>query len=217
MLKKLKTLPLVTATICCLSAALSAADVSSIQLNKKIQADGMTLGTDNFLYVASAWEGKTISKIDPSTGEVTEFASGLRGPIDITQAQGGSFYSTNWQGQKITHIAPNGTTKDLAIVGPKGDGVATDSKGNLWFTSGSAKAIKKITPSGAVTTVAEGGILKYPLGIAITDNDDVFVGAGQAGEIYKLNDTQEPELFATVPGPGPWRIGHLLFAKGRLF
>ncbi len=217
MFTKSISLPMIATALCCLTAALSATDVSSVQLNTKVQADGMTLGADNYLYVASAWEGKTISKIDPSSGAVIEFAAGLKGPIDITQAEDGSFYTTNWQGQKITHIAPDGTIKDFATVGPKGDGVATDSEGNLWFTSGSTREIKKIAPDGTVATVAQGGILKYPLGIAITENDEVFVGAGQAGEIYKLNENQEPELFATVPGPGPWRIGHLLFAKGRLF
>lgn len=217
MFKQIKRNSTLAAALLCLSWATSAADVSSITLSKAIQADGMALGQDGNLYVASAWEGTTIAKIDLTSGQVSNFSTGQKGPIDITQRKDGQFFATNWQGTSITELSADGSGQDWSTVGPKGDGLAFDSKGNLWLTTGSANEIRKIALDGSITTVAKGGILNYPLGIAITEEDEVFVAGGQTGEIYKLSKNGEPQIFATVPGPGPWRIGHLLYANGRLF
>lgn len=217
MTKISKNLSALAGALIGLTFSVAAADVSSIQLSKAIQADGMSLASDGKLYVASAWNGTSIAAIDPSTGKVVDFADGLKGPIDITQTKDGGFYTTNWQGDSITYLSPQGELNTWVTVGPKGDALATDSNGNVWFTIGSANEIRKISPDGTATTVAKDGILKYPLGIAITEKDEVFVGGGQSGEIYKLSESNGPQLFTTVPGPGPWRIGHLLYANGRLF
>ncbi len=217
MFKQFKKHSALAATLLCLSWSTSATDVSSVTLSKAIQADGMTLGQDGSLYVASAWEGTTIAKIDLASGNVSDFSTSQKGPIDITQKSDGTFYATNWQGTSITKLSTDGSRRDWSTVGPKGDGLAFDSKGNLWLTTGSANEVRKIAPDGTVTTVAKDGILKYPLGIAISEKDEVFIGGGQTGEIYKLSKNGDPQLFATVPGPGPWRIGHLLYTNGRLF
>lgn len=201
-----------------LASGSAAQQVTTIKLSSPIHADGMVMTAAGDLLVSSAWEGTTIAKVDLPSGRVSEYADGLLGPISLAIRADGTVFSSNWRGESVSRVDTDGTVTEFATIGPKGDGLVFDSKGDLWVTQGSSNEIKKIAPDGTVTLVAAGGILDYPLGITISEDDTIFVGGGKTGEIYRLPpDTREPELFATVPGPGPWRIGHILYAKGRLF
>ncbi|NVJ96717.1 MAG: hypothetical protein HWE25_01120 [Alphaproteobacteria bacterium] len=208
---------LAVGAITLLAITASAKDVSTIKLSTPIPADGMVMTPEGDLLVAAAWDGSTVNKIDLPMGTISRFTDGLAGPIALTFGKNGDLYASNWRGSTISLIGEGRPPVDWAEVGPKGDALALDSVGNIWITVGSANAIKRVSPDGVVSTVAEGGILKYPLGLALREDDTAFVGGGQSGEIYKVTSDGQVSLFAQVPGAGEWKIGHLLYAGGRLF
>jgi sugar lactone lactonase YvrE len=123
------------------------------------------------VYVADGFNSR-VSKISPS-GAVTSFFSGISGSSHLegvaVDAAGTIFAADSWA-HVIIKIAPDGSSEILAgqlgVSGHK-DGTGTaallaspsgltiDATGNLFVRS--AGTIRKITPSGSVTTVAGSG------------------------------------------------------------
>ncbi|PCI60044.1 MAG: hypothetical protein COB37_10435 [Kordiimonadales bacterium] len=198
-------------------ATAHANEVTTIKLSKAIHADGMAFNAQGELLTTSAWRGTTVDKINVESGAVSDFAKGLQGPIAIAINDKQEIFSTNWRGASIAQITADGKVKHFAYVGPKGDGLAFDNKGTLWFTAGKPGLLMTVSPEGRVRPVAQGGILKYPFGLAFTETGDLFISGGTTGEIYKLRKAGDLELFAQLPGEGKWLAGHLAYTEGRLF
>jgi sugar lactone lactonase YvrE len=132
------------------------------------------------LYVAESGNG-TIRKITPA-GVVSNFAgNGNYGNSDGTGAaatftapngiaidSAGNFYVADTGNQKVRKITPAGLVSTLAgdrVVGSADgvaaaatfrnpQGIATDRQGNVYVADKDNHAIRKITPTGAVTTLA---------------------------------------------------------------
>ena len=51
--------------------------------------------------------------------------------------------------------------------------LTVDAEGDVWVVSGTAKAIRKVKPSGDIEVIVEQSSLKYPAGIAVLDGDVV--------------------------------------------
>ena len=134
------------------------------------------------VYVAD-YNNHTIRKITPA-GAVTTFAGspGLSGAVDATGTAArfanpsgvacdatGNVYVADFNNQTIRKITPAGVVTTMAgSPGFQGDidgtggaarlslpsGVACDPDGNVYFTELTSCAVRKITPTGVVTTVA---------------------------------------------------------------
>ena len=96
-------------------------------------------------------------------------------------------------------------------------GLAFDDEGNLWWSAGSHNLIRKISPEGKSMIVAKGGNLNYPLDIVNAGDGFMYVSGAQTGEIFKVAKSGKVEVIAKVPGPGPWRIGHMVYGNGKLY
>lgn len=214
MFKKFVFLLAITSTTTTFSKA---TDVSSIQLSEPITADGILLSSPTELYVTSGWQGTTVTKIDLETGKVTMVASGLNGPVDVIQDQSGNILISNWQAQSISAVGKGGTLSEWLETEPKPQHMAFDSRQNLWFTTGNTKSIFKLTANGDLKRVDHNDIIQFPLGLAISEADKVMVGDAETGHIYEISDSGEPQLFASIPDPAPWQLGHMEFAGNILF
>jgi sugar lactone lactonase YvrE len=117
------------------------------------------------LYVADSGNS-TIRKITPA-GVVTTFA-GSPGSIGSADATGGSARFNRPQG------------------------VAADSAGNVYVADTGNNAIRKITPDGAVTTLALGAVhLSGPQGVAVDGAGNVYVADTGAADIVKITPAGE--------------------------
>jgi ribosomal protein S11 len=142
---------------------------------------------------------------DDGTGSAARFY----GPAAVTTDSSGNVYVTDTANDTIRKITPAGAVTTLAGAGSWGSadgtgsaarfynplGVATDSSGNVYVADYNNSTIRKITPAGAVTTVAglaDGSGSADGTGSAARFNAPFGVATDSGGNVYvadSYNDT----------------------------
>jgi len=197
----------------------AAQEVTTINLDTAINADGMAFEANGDLLITSAYDGSTIARVDVVSGMVTTAVIGVSGPINVAVDTAGNIYNSNWTGTSISRTTPAGVKTNWASVEEGGDGLGFDTNGDLWWTNGVNQLIKKISPSGVVSPVASGGLLSYPLGIVLAEDGNFYVSEGRTGEILRVTRGGAVSAFAQVPGgsPGDWKLGQITAGNGKLY
>ena len=214
----------------------------------------------------------TIRKITPS-GAVTTLAgtAGLSGSADGTGAAArfdslagvavdgsGNVFVADDGNHTIRKITPSGAVTTLAgTAGLSGSadgtgaaarfdspsGVAVDGSGNVFVADTYNNTIRKITPSGVVTTFtgtakssgsADGtgaaARFAFPSGVAVDGSGNVFVADAGNGTVRKITPSREVSTIVgnaattpadTVPGPLPaslsWSYGVAVGPTGSIY
>jgi sugar lactone lactonase YvrE len=178
-------------------------------------AGGITIDGNGNAYVADSGN-QTIRKISPD-GQVTTLAGVVKqtgfgdGPIGIARFNtpmgvtvdgSGNVYVADMRNHTIRKVTPDGTVMTLAGLAQESgsadgqgslarfyepQGVAVDKSGNVYVADTGNHTIRKITPSGRVSTIAgvagQGtfvpgafpGYLVFPIGLALTPDGDLVV------------------------------------------
>jgi beta-lactamase regulating signal transducer with metallopeptidase domain/sugar lactone lactonase YvrE len=137
---------------------------------------------------------------------------------------GGFYVSSNTQ-RRIYHVAANGRIRLIAGYGSLGynadrelpaidpiyvGGLAADFAGNLYFTDTENHRIRKLTPDGAITTIAGNGkrgfsgdggsatsaLLKSPRSVAVDSAGNLYFGDEGNGRIRKVTPAGVITTFA---------------------
>ena len=176
--------------------------------------------TSGDLYVADG-NNNAIRQI--SHGVVTTLAGGTQGlqdgkgsnaqfhyPLAITMTPNGNLYVTDFYNHLIRKITPGGDVTTFAGSGRAGSvndvgtaaafngpyGIANDNAGNLYVCDLNNDLVRKITPSGEVTTLVN---LAMPMGIVADKTGLLYVCTGNS-RIYEVS-TGSPVLVAgSTPG-----------------
>jgi len=190
--------------------------------------EGITVGLDGSLYIADTCNDR-IRKVSPDGEQVTThagmkgFGRGVEDgpcykakfflPFGITITPNGNLFVSEWSTQRLRLITPSRVVSTVA-----GDGIAglkdgqgrdarfnyplslrSDSSGNVYVADKFNHAIRKITPSFEVTTVAGGwgpgsedGMLSSarlytPRGLAISPDGTIYVSEANTHKIRKIS------------------------------
>ncbi len=183
--------------------------------------EGIAIDSAGNIYVADLMN-KVIRKVSPS-GKVTTLAgkpgeagsmdgkgaaARFNSPVGIAVDKSGNVYVTDLMSSTIRKITPEGYVSTLAgEPGAHGttDGrgraarfmalpdIAIDRTGNLYVVDSIAHNIRKITPTGEVTTVAGRGSklstvdLALPTGIAVDGAGNIYVSDNGLARITKIS------------------------------
>lgn len=151
-------------------------------------------------------------------GSTAGFADGLgttaqfNGPAGVAVADDGTLYVADRINNRIRKVMPDGTVTTIAgSVNGYADGVGTaalfdypmfldlDSSGNIYVADSGNHRIRKITPTGVVTTIAGGNtdgfldgvgtaaLFYYPEGIAVDAAGIIYVSDAGNQRIRKIS------------------------------
>lgn len=200
-------------------------------------AFGVATDASGNVYVG---DGGTVRKITPagvvttiagdanaSSGFVdgTGSAARFNGVYGVAVDAAGNIYAADQDNSAIRKITPAGVVTTLAGSGTAGfadgtgaaaqfnypTGVAVDGSGNVYVADAINNRIRKITPTGVVTTLAGSGTVGYadgtgtaakfalPAGIAVDGNGNLYVSDWAGLRIRKITSAG---VVTTVAGSG---------------
>ena len=176
---------------------------------------GVSVDKDGNLFVAhfgplppNSSIGRHIFKITPQ-GAVSVFVDGELKVGSGNAIDGDGFlYQSNFNSGAIYKIATGGNIVDnsyATIAGPVGIAAASDN--SLYICSCNENVVKKVSPTGDVTTFASGSTFSCANGITIGDNGNIYTTNFSNGDITKIT----PNGTATLLGSTPVGNGHIVY------
>jgi len=112
-------------------------------------------------------------------------ASSFKAPTGIAFDSTGSMYVTNWSGDYIDKIEPNGKLKVFFSGISSPAGIVIDIDDNVYVSSYSGNYILKISPNGNSKKISEG--YNTPTGIAFSNSGQLLITNRSTGEIISLD------------------------------
>ena len=200
---------------------------------------GVAVDASGNVYVADSGSNK-IRKLSPAGVVTTLAGSGDRGSIDGTGTaasfydptgvavdSAGNVYVADSGNNKIRKVSPAGVVTTLAGSGGWGStdgtgtaasfsfptGVAVDFSGNVYVAGDQDYKIRKVSPTGVVTTLAGNGSwgstdgtgtaasFDYPYGVAVDSSGNVYVADL---DNYKIRKVSPGGVVTTLAGNGSW-------------
>ncbi|MEI6715812.1 MAG: MBG domain-containing protein [Verrucomicrobiota bacterium] len=194
--------------------------------------------------ITVAGEVSTYAGLEGVPGIVNGAASGARfnKPLGLAFDSVGNLYVADNDNEVIRKITSGGVVSTFAgTAGVKGSadgpgtsaafdgpvGLSVDKSGNLFVTDGDNSTIRKITPSGVVSTFAgtagnfgeSDGLgtlasFRYPAGIAVDGDGNVYVGDSDNGTVRKISPGGN---VTTLAGSAGGAVGVAVDASGSVY
>ncbi|HLQ37630.1 MAG TPA: hypothetical protein VK348_07505 [Planctomycetota bacterium] len=149
---------------------------------------GLTVARSRDVIVAD-FNSSSLVRIDATTGVAGSFASGLGGPLRITQNFAGDFVVTSNSQHALLAVTPGGQVSTVASGAPfnRPFGVSMDWNGDYLVADDLAPGVFRVSPTGSITTIHAGLPLRLPQGVALFPNGDYAVIDGITDLVYRID------------------------------
>ena len=144
----------------------------------------MIVTEDGDILVTNYNDG-SLSKVDPATGSITAFVSGLSRPRGIALGPDGNYYVADSGAGTVVKVTPLGEMSDFATGLNNPVDLDFDTSGQLFVSSPSDAAIYKILLDGSIEVFSK-GVANRPMGLAADASDNIFI-ANTDGTLRTLN------------------------------
>jgi virginiamycin B lyase len=111
------------------------------------------------------------------------------GPTTVALASDGSVWFTEGAGNRIGHMAPDGTgLKEFPLPNPGSSPriIAAGSDGNMWFSEHTGNRIGRITPAGVISEFPIPTANSQPRAIALGADGNIWFGEFAGGKIGRI-------------------------------
>ena len=179
------------------------------------------------LGIISTFAGNGTAGFSGDGGAATK--AELSAPLGIAFDPAGNLYIADSGNQRVRKVTPGGIVSTVAGNGAQGyngdgiaaikaelahpNGIATDSKGNLYIADGYNQRIRMVNTAGIISTVAGNGTAGYsgdagpaklaelnsPAGVALDSGGNLFIADDNNARVRKVNSAG---AIATYAGTG---------------
>ncbi|WP_281987874.1 SMP-30/gluconolactonase/LRE family protein [Aquimarina aggregata] len=172
-------------------------------------------------FVGANGNGTRVFKVSKS-GDVTEFASGLTGPLGNAIDAQGNLYVVNGSGDgagDILKITPDGSQTVLATINGFPSGLTLDHHKNIYVSNFGTPTVHRITPQGEVTVYASDPRLAGGVGVDFDRKGNLIVGNFATADILSINPEGIVTLIATIPNAvvNGFGIGYITVVGNSVF
>lgn len=152
--------------------------------------------------------GYTTAIVTDSSGNIYWAGGQLHSVFQVSPSGILAFYAGNGH---PGYSGDNGPAVDAQLYGPCG--VAVDGNGNVYISDSNEQRVRKVSPSGVITTFAGNGIegysgdngpavdaeLNFPCGVAVDGNGNVYIADSSNVRIREVSPTG---MITTIAGNG---------------
>lgn len=162
---------------------------SGAQVDDALAVDRLLAEDPNATAMVTTLAGSGEQGSQDGAGSAATFTQ----PVDVTIGPDGNIYAVSFRGRRIVRITPAGEVTTLAISESTGDkdGPAAEARfgnlrslavaedGTIYFADWENKKLKKLTPEGEISTVAETGFLETMI---LDPDGNILAPAGSSRE-----------------------------------
>lgn len=195
--------------------------VSDFPANDGLSIDeaGNIYASDFGVWSSTGGSGSKIFKITPQ-GDVTEFATGLHGPLgNIPDGQGNLLVVDDNNGTrgKIVRISTDQSVQDLAEIPGWPAGIALDENDNIYVSNYQQATIHKLTPQGQLSVLAEDQRLLGAVGIVYDGSNFLYAANYNDGTILKIDLNGQVDLITKINVVQNFGIGYMTLLGDQLY
>jgi len=172
-------------------------------------------------FVNTGGNGTRVLKVSKA-GDVSEFVTGLSGPLGNTIDSQGNFYVNNDNNTArgdVLKISSDGTKTVLATIQGWPTGMTLDHENNLYVSNFLTPTVHKITPEGEVSVYATDARLAGGVGIDFDRKGNLVVGNFATADILSIDPDGNVSLIANIPNIviGGFGIGYITVVGNSVF
>lgn len=188
-----------------LGADSTAQPVRSIHSASTGIGDAIAVGPNGDIFGCPGRGIQTLIRITPN-GERSIFAQGHGSPTGIDFDSKGNIFVVNYGQNNVVKLTPQGEASVFAS-GLNGPAHLVINRADELFVSefganfsGTGRTVVKIMPDGTMKDHIVGQGLQDVIGLALDEEEKLYVGNWQSGRIYKSTGTNQLVLVADVNG-----------------
>ena len=188
-----------------LAPALTGQPVTTIHKVSTGIGDAIAVGPNGDIFGCPGRGTETLIRITPS-GERSIFARNHGSPTGIDFDSEGNIFVVNYRQNNVVKYTPEGDASVFAS-GLNGPAHIVINQANELFVSefganfsGTGAKVVKIDQNGNQTDYLVGMGLQDVIGLALDEEENLYVGNWQSGKIFKSTGPSKLELFADIRG-----------------